>query len=314
MAHSLLVAGSIAFDTIRTPHGQVSDVLGGSATYFSVAASLQAPVRLVGVVGEDFPDAYRRVLESRRVDTAGLQIVEGGKTFRWKGSYEGDMNEATTEDVQLNVFGDFKPVIPEAWRETDLVFLANGSPVTQMSVLDQVDSPTLVVADTMDLWIDSARDELLELLARIDGLVLNDGEARMLTGQDDLATAEQRILDRGPRFVVIKMGSEGARIAGRDLKTEAQEAPSVLAAVFPAYSRGQVRDPTGAGDSFAGGMMGRLASLDHEITFQDLRLALVYGTVTASFTIEDFGVRRLDGLTFDEINKRLREYGEMLDL
>ncbi len=311
MAHSLLVAGSIAFDSIRTPHGQVSDVLGGSATYFSMAASLYAPVRLVGVVGEDFPDAHRQVLESRRVDTAGLQIVEGGKTFRWKGSYEGDMNEATTEDVQLNVFGDFKPVIPEAWRETDLVFLANGSPVTQMSVLDQVDSPALVVADTMNLWIDSTRDELLELLARIDGLVLNDGEARMLTGQDDLAMAEQRILDRGPRFVVIKMGSEGARIAGRDLKTEA---PGVLAAAFPAYSRSEVRDPTGAGDSFAGGMMGRLASLDHEITFQDLRLALVYGTVTASFTIEDFGVRRLDGLTIGEIEGRLREYGEMLDL
>ncbi len=314
MAHSLLVVGSIAFDSIRTPHGEVRDVLGGSATYFSMAASLHAPVRLVGVVGEDFPDAHRRVLESRRVDTAGLRLVEGGKTFRWKGSYEGDMNEATTDDVQLNVFGDFRPAIPEAWRETDLVFLANGSPVTQMSVLDQVDSPTLVVADTMNLWIENTRDELMELLARIDGLVLNDGEARMLTGQDDLAMAEERILEWGPRFVVTKMGSEGARIAGRNLKAEAHEAASVLRAAFPAYSKGDVRDPTGAGDSFAGGMMGRLAGLDHEITLEDLRLALAYGTVTASFTIEDFGAHRLEGLTIGEIEGRLREYHEMLDL
>ena len=313
MAHSLLVVGSIAFDSIRTPHGEANDVLGGSATYFSMAASLYAPVRLVGVVGEDFPDAHRRVLESRRVDTAGLRMVEGGKTFRWKGSYEGDMNEATTDEVQLNVFGDFKPVIPEAWRETDLVFLANGSPVTQMSVLDQVAEPALVVADTMNLWIETARDDLVELLARIDGLVLNDGEARMLTGEQDLAKAERRILEWGPRFTVIKMGSEGARLAARDLKAGATDPALGLRAEFPAYRRADVRDPTGAGDSFAGGMMGRLAGLDHEITLEDLRLALAYGTVTASFTIEDFSIRRLERLAIEEIDGRLREYHEMLD-
>jgi len=226
VAHSLLVVGSIAFDSIRTPHGEASDVLGGSATYFSVAASLFAPVRLVGVVGEDFPDAHRRVLESRRVDLAGLQVVEGGRTFRWAGTYLQDMNERRTDDVQLNVFGDFKPVIPHAWRETDLVFLANGSPVTQMSVLDQVTRTSLVVADTMDLWIETARDALVDLLAKIDGLVLNDGEARMLTGEQDLARAEQRILEWGPRFVVVKMGSQGARLAGRDLM---EGCPSIVA-------------------------------------------------------------------------------------
>ena len=313
MAHSLLVVGSIAFDSIRTPHGEASDVLGGSATYFSVAASLFAPVRLVGVVGEDFPDAHRRVLESRRVDLAGLQVVEGGRTFRWAGTYLQDMNERRTDDVQLNVFGDFKPVIPHAWRETDLVFLANGSPVTQMSVLDQVTRTSLVVADTMDLWIETARDALVDLLARIDGLVLNDGEARMLTGEQDLARAEQRILEWGPRFVVVKRGSQGARLAGRDFNAEPGSGSRGLVAEFPAYRGAAVRDPTGAGDSFAGGMMGRLASLDHEITLDDLRLALAYGTVTASFTIEDFSVRRLDALTLEEIDRRLHEYREMLD-
>jgi len=312
VAHSLLVVGSIAFDSIRTPHGEARDVLGGSATYFSVAASLFAPVRLVGVVGEDFPDAHRRVLESRRVDLAGLQVVEGGRTFRWAGTYLQDMNERRTDDVQLNVFGDFKPVIPHAWRETDLVFLANGSPVTQMSVLDQVTRTSLVVADTMDLWIETARDALVDLLAKIDGLVLNDGEARMLTGEQDLARAEQRILEWGPRFVVVKMGSQGARLAGRDLNAKPGSGSRGLVAEFPAYRAGAVRDPTGAGDSFAGGMMGRLASLDHEITLDDLRLALAYGTVTASFTIEDFSVRRLDALTLDEIDRRLREYRGML--
>jgi len=312
VAHSLLVVGSIAFDSIRTPHGEATDVLGGSATYFSMAASLFAPVRLVGVVGEDFPDSHRGVLGSRRVDLAGLQVVEGGKTFRWAGTYLQDMNERRTDDVQLNVFGDFKPVIPGAWRETDLVFLANGSPVTQMSVLGQVKETALVVADTMDLWIETARDPLLELLAGIDGLVLNDGEARMLTGEEDLATAERRILEWGPRFVVIKMGSQGARIAGSDPETKTAGEAGVRVAEFPAYRAAVVRDPTGAGDSFAGGMMGYLASLDHGITLKDLRLALAYGTVTASFTIEDFGVRRLDALTIDEIDSRLREYHDML--
>jgi len=313
VAHSLLVVGSIAFDSIRTPHGEARDVLGGSATYFSMAASLFAPVRLVGVVGEDFPDSHRGVLESRRVDLAGLQVAEGGKTFRWAGTYLQDMNQRRTDDVQLNVFGDFKPVIPDAWRDTDLVFLANGSPVTQMSVLGQVKPNALVVADTMDLWIETARDALLDLLARIDGLVLNDSEARLLTGEADLAAAEQRILERGPTFVVIKMGSAGTRIAGRELRSKATGGTGALLAEFPAYSASVVRDPTGAGDSFAGGMMGCLAGLDHPITLEDLRLALAYGTVTASFTIEDFSVRRLEGLTIEEIDARLRRYHEMLD-
>ncbi|MBE3069393.1 MAG: sugar kinase [Planctomycetes bacterium] len=310
MAHSLLVVGSIAFDSVRTPHGEAADVLGGSATYFSVAASFFAPVRLVGVVGDDFPPEHLEALASRRIDMAGLQRVPGGKTFRWRGSYEGSMNEARTEDVQLNVFGDFKPVIPEAFRTSELVFLANGSPVTQMSVLDQVEKPALVVADTMNLWIDTQPDALRQLLGRVDGLVLNDGEARMLTGETDLAKAEARVLEMGPKFVVVKRGSEGARLAGRDLGPGASGRPGAVRLSLPAYRGADVRDPTGAGDSFAGGMMGCLAGLDHDIDFQDMGTALEYATVTASFTIEDFSTRRLDRLTIDEIDGRLREYRE----
>ena len=312
MARSLLVVGSIAFDSVRTPHDEVADVLGGSAVYFSVAASLFVPVRLVGVVGEDFPAGHRQVLEDRLIHTDGLQVVEGGKTFRWRGTYLGNMNERVTDDVQLNVFGDFRPVIPDAWRRSDLVFLANGSPVTQMSVLDQVEAPALAVADTMNLWIENTRDDLLALIERIDGLVLNDEEAAMLSGETDLAKAEDRILAMGPRFIVIKMGSEGARIAGRAPGPPHARGQEVIKAVLPAYREGAVRDPTGAGDSFAGGMMGYLAGLDRDITVEDLPAALKVGTVMASFTIEDFSVRRLQGLARDEFDARLAAYDESL--
>jgi len=312
VARSLLVVGSIAFDSIRTPHGAAEDVLGGSASYFSVAASLFSPVRLVGVVGEDFPDDSRRVLEGRRIDVTGLEVVTGGKTFRWRGAYMENMNVRVTEDVQLNVFADFRPVVPDTWKRSDLVFLANGSPVTQMSVLDQIETPTLSVADTMNLWIENEHDELLALLQRIDGLVLNDEEAEMLTGQSDLEKAEDRLLEMGPTFVVIKLGSEGSRIAGRAPGAPGASHPEILKAALPAFREGDVRDPTGAGDSFAGGMMGYLARHDGAITLEHLPLALKYGTVTASFTIEDFGVQRLQGLTPHEFDARLATYDESL--
>lgn len=310
MARSLLVVGSIAFDSIRTPHGVAEDVLGGSASYFSVAASLFAPVRLVGVVGEDFPEANRRVLEERRIDTSGLEVVAGGKTFRWRGAYRENMNVRVTEDVQLNVFGDFRPVIPEAWRQSDLLFLANGSPVTQLSVLEQVEKPALTVADTMNLWIETAHADLLALLERIDGLVLNDEEAEMLTGETDLEKAEDRLLEMGPRFIVIKRGSEGSRMAGRAPGAPGAAGPEVLKAALPAFRKGEVYDPTGAGDSFAGGMMGYLAGHEGTITLEDLPVALKYGTVMASFTIEDFGVERVRSLMRDEFDARLATYDE----
>jgi len=311
VGQSLVVVGSIAFDTIRTPHGEVPEVLGGSATYFSLAAAFFVPVRLVGVVGEDFPSEYRRVLESRCIDTAGLQIVPGGRTFRWSGSYHGAMNEAKTEDVQLNVFGDFRPVIPEAWRDTHLVFLANGSPVTQAAVLDQVRKPHLVVADTMNLWIDTQREALLDLLKRVDGLVLNDGEARMLSGEHNLVAAAHKIVGLGPTFVVIKKGEHGALLVSRG-GPRVGSLTSELVCPLPGYPSLKVFDPTGAGDSFAGGMMGYLASAGN-YDFRSLVRAMAYGTVTASFTIEDFSVRRLERLCLDEIDERLRLYRGMLE-
>jgi len=307
---TLLVVGSIAFDTVRTPFGLAEDVLGGSAVYFSVAASFFSPVRLVGVVGEDFPEEFRRVLQDRRIDTSGLQVVRGGRTFRWRGSYAGAMNEATTEDVQLNVFGGFRPVLPEAYRATDLVFLANGSPVTQMAVLEQVERPALVVADTMNLWIETARQPLLALLAKINGLVLNDGEARLLTGESNLTLAAEKVLDLGPGFVVIKKGEHGALLVARE-GAHRRRTEGRLVCPLPGFPCPLVRDPTGAGDSFAGGMMGRLAEAGRH-DFGALREAMAYGTVTASFTVEDFSLRRLERLGRQEIETRLAAYREML--
>jgi len=312
VAKSLLVVGSIAFDSVRTPHGEAEDVLGGSAVYFSVAASFFAPVRLVGVVGEDFPDAFRQVLESREIDTAGLQVVEGGRTFRWRGSYEGAMNEARTDEVHLNVFGDFRPALPEAFRDSRLVFLANGSPVTQMSVLDQVERPDLVVADTMNLWIENERDALEALLARIDGLVLNEGEARMLTGRPNLIRAAEGVLALGPKFVVVKKGEHGALLLAREGEGE-RMAEGRLVCPLPGFPCPEVCDPTGAGDSFAGGLMGHLARIGKH-DFASLRRAMAYGTVVASFTVEDFSLRRLEGLRLEEIEDRLRQYSDMLRL
>jgi len=312
VAQSLLVVGSIAFDTVRTPFGEAQDVLGGSAAYFSVAASFFVPVRLVGVVGQDFPNEFRQVLESRQIDTTGVRVVKGGKTFRWRGSYQGAMNEARTEDVQLNVFGDFEPVIPESFRDSRLVFLANGSPVTQMAVLDQVERCNLLVADTMNLWIETEREPLLDLLGRVDGLVLNDGEARMLTGEENLIRAAEKVLALGPSFVVVKKGEHGALLLSRE-GPSGRTAEGRLVCPLPAFPCPEVQDPTGAGDSFAGGMMGHLARVGKH-DFHRLIRAMAYGIVMAGFTVEDFSLRRLERLTADEIEDRLRKYRDMLQL
>lgn len=302
MAQPLLVVGSIAFDSVKTPHGEVEDVLGGSATYFSVAASFYGPVRLVGAVGEDFPDGFRETFERRDIDTSGLQTVDGGETFRWRGSYAGDMNEANTDEVHLNVLGDFDPDLPETFRDSKLVFLANGSPVTQKAVVDQMHDPALVMADTMNLWIETQRDELIDLLGHIDGLLLNDGEARMLTEETNLISAGEQILTWGPSFVVIKKGEHGALLTTRGGTTALPGFPSQL-----------VRDPTGAGDSFAGGMMGYLASQDGYDPSQ-LKMAMAHGTVAASLNIEDFSLRRFEAITRKDIDERLETYRRMLAL
>ncbi len=296
---SLVVVGSIAFDSIETPHGKVDDALGGSASFFSYAASFFTTPRLVGVVGEDFPEANRKLLESRRIDTSGL-VTQPGKTFRWKGRYHEDMNTRDTLEVHLNVFGTFNPVLPEAFRDSTHVFLANGSPVLQAKVLEQVRQPKLVMADTMDLWIETQRDDLLKLLPRLDGLLLNDSEARLLTDQDNMIKAGQAVRKLGPKFVIIKKGEHGAMLFSHD---------GIF--VIPAYPTEEVIDPTGAGDSFAGGIMGYLDS-DNSPPPGRLRRAMAYGTVLASLTVEGFGLDRLKQTRREEIDERVEWYRLML--
>ncbi len=299
---SLLVVGSVARDTIRTPHGEIQDALGGAAVYFSLAACNFTEVRLVGVVGDDFGDGDIELLRSREIDLAGLQIVEGGKTFRWSGEYSEDMNSRETLSVELNVFEHFEPVLPPDYISSSFVFLANASPATQLSVLEQVESPVCVMADTMDLWIDIARDELVELLGRIDGISLNDSEALQLTGCRNLIDAGQAILDMGPANVIVKKGEHGAVLF---------TASGVVA--LPAYPTGRVVDPTGAGDSFAGALMGSLTR-DGSVDEERLKAAIAYGSVVASFTCEGFGTVRLAEIGEDEINDRFLKYCESLQI
>ncbi len=297
---SILVVGTVAIDSIETPTQSRDRVLGGSATHFSYAASFFAPVRLVGVVGEDFPQEHIALLRERDIDLAGLQTIPGGKTFYWKGKYMPNMNDRETLEVHLNVFGTFDPVVPESFRRTPLVFLANGAPQVQMKVLDQVVGPKLVVADTMDLWIRETHDELLQLLKRIDGVVLNDSEAKLLTQEENLVKAGQKVLALGPKFVIIKKGEHGAMFFS-ERETY----------VMPAYPTETVVDPTGAGDSFAGGIMGYLAEQD-DLEPATLKKALAYGVLVASFTVEDFSLERLRQISRSDIDLRLEQYQKML--
>lgn len=296
----LLVVGSVALDSVETPHGVVENALGGSATFFSYAASFFTPVRLVGVVGEDFPSAHRELLEGRQIDTSGLVVEKGGKTFHWKGRYQGDMNTAETLEVHLNVLGTFDPELSPKFADTPFVFLANGSPATQRKVLSQARKRQFVVADTMNLWIETQRDELNALLKDVDGLVLNDGEARLLTEEVNLVRAGWKLLDLGPRFVIIKKGEHGAMFlsAGETF-------------VMPAFPVADVIDPTGAGDSFAGGFMGYLASTG-KTDMASLKTALAYGTVVASMNVEDFSLRRFQRTERAEIDRRLETYRRMM--
>jgi sugar/nucleoside kinase (ribokinase family) len=295
----VLVVGTVAFDSIETPHGVAEDALGGSGTYFSYAASFFTRPRLVGVVGEDFPDAFRATLSERQIDTSGL-VTEKGKTFRWKGRYHADMNNRDTLEVHLNVFGTFNPVVPAPFRDSTHVFLANGHPRIQARVLEQMSRPALVMADTMDLWISTERDALLRLLPKLDGLVLNDSEASLLTDMGNMVRAGQEVRRLGPRFVIVKRGEHGAMLFSED---------GVF--VIPAYPTCDVVDPTGAGDSFAGGLMGYLAS-DASPPPGRLRRAMAYGTVVASLTVEGFGLDRLRRSSREEIDHRLEAYRGML--
>ena len=296
----LVVVGSVALDSVETPSQKRDDVLGGSAVFFSYTASFFTSVRLAGVVGEDWPPENTRMLQDRNIDTSGLQVVAGGKTFRWRGRYLDNMNDRETLDLQLNVMGQFKPVLPEIYRRCKFLFLANGSPELQMQVLDQCPGASLTVADTMDHWINDQRPQLMAMLKRIDGLVLNDSEAKLLTGDENLVRAGNAVRKMGPSFVVIKKGEHGAMFFSQHETY-----------VLPAFPTADVVDPTGAGDSFAGGMMGYLAE-QGDFAPKTLKEAMAYGTVAASFTVEDFSLGRLRQIERDDIERRLAKYRQML--
>lgn len=300
-AIDLAVVGTVALDDVATPAGKADAVLGGSATYFSVAASLFARVGLVAVVGEDFPRPFRELLAARDIDLSGLETARG-RTFHWAGRYDGAMNAATTLKTDLNVLETFSPSLGAGHRAAPYVFLANTAPAIQLSVLSQLAKPRLVVADTMNLWIDVARDGLLEVLRRVDGLVVNDEEARTLSGARNLIAAGKRLLGMGPRFVIVKKGEHGAFLFGRDRSY-----------ALPSYPLEDVRDPTGAGDSFAGGLMGALAASGRFET-ADVARAMVYGTVTASYAVSTFSLDALAKVSRSDIEGRAEELRRFVTL
>jgi sugar/nucleoside kinase (ribokinase family) len=297
---SLLVVGSVALDTVETPFGRTEEALGGSAVYFSASASLFAPVQLVGVIGDDYPLEQLRFLEERGVDLSGLTRAPG-ESFRWSGAYHFDMNAAETLDTRLGVFARFMPHIPESFREAECVLLANIDPSLQLEVLSQVRNPRLVACDTMNFWIDSKRDTLLELLGRVDLLFANDAEVRQLSQETNLARAGRWIQRQGPKYVVIKKGEHGAVLFTPD---------SVFFA--PGYPLEEVFDPTGAGDCFAGGFMGYLSRCD-TLGEAELRRAMIYGSAMGSFAVERFSVDRLRDLSPVEIDERVRQFRQMMD-
>lgn len=290
---SLLVTGSVGIDTVRTPYGLNENCIGGSAVYFSLAAGFFTPIKLVAAVGEDCPFNFEEIFQNMNIDLEGLEVRKGSKTFRWHGSYEGNMNEARTDVVELNVLAEELPVVPDGYRDCKYVFLANTAPSLQKKLLKQLGNPRIVAADTMNHWIMTAKTDLLDLLGQIDMLVLNDGEATLLTGHHNLILAAKDIIEMGPRFVVIKKGEHGSLLYDNH--------DNIF--LLPAYPTTVVMDPTGAGDSFAGGLMGYLAQAE-SVDVMTLQKAIVYGTVIASFTIGDFSIHGLKGATMEMVEER----------
>ena len=293
---SLIVTGSVAIDRVKTPHGVSGDCMGGAAVYFSLSASFFAGVRLVGVVGDDYPFDLAEVFQSREVDLRGLEVRAGSKTFVWHGTYHENMNDRTTDHVELNVLQEAPPKVPDAFKDSKYVFLANTAPALQLELLDQVAKPAFVAADTMNLWIEDPGHlvDLRKLLERIDCLIINDDEAKLLAGHSNLVKAADDILAMGMNVVVIKKGESGSLMCSKDGETF----------VLPAYPAREVVDPTGAGDSFAGGFLGYVAQTG-KTDFETLRSAIAYGTVVASFTIADFSMKGLTGTTRAKIDERL---------
>jgi cytidine kinase len=289
----VLVVGSIAIDSVKTQLAERREVLGGAASYASIGASFFSPVNLVGIVGTDFPQEYLELFKSRGINLDGMEVADG-RTFRWSGEYEWDMNQRKTLDLELNVFENFKPKLPEGYRRTPIVLLGNISPVLQNHVLDQVERPRFVVADTMDLWISTTKAQLLDLLGRVHLLVLNDSEARQLTKETSLIRAGRKLIRLGPQYVAIKKGEHGCLLLSHD--------QFFSCGAFPLED---LRDPTGAGDTFAGGFTGYLAGLERNtFEFSDLKKAVVYGSLLASFCVESFSLDRLKTLSRKEIDER----------
>jgi len=291
---SILVVGSVALDSVETPFGEVEEVLGGSGTYFSTAASFFSGVKLVAVVGEDFPGEHTEFLASRDIDLTGLQSAPG-ETFRWSGRYGYDLNEAHTLETRLNVFESFRPELPSGYEDADFVFLANIDPELQLDVLRQVKNPQLVACDTMNFWIEGKRDALVKTLGHVDILIINEGETRQLAEDANLVRAARKILSWGPKTLVVKRGEYGVLMFTEH---------SIFSA--PAYPLESVFDPTGAGDTFAGGFMGFLAST-RNLSEKSIRQAIVFGSVMASFTVEDFSLNRMKTLEYAEIEERFRK-------
>ena len=289
----VLIVGSVAIDSVKTQLEERREVLGGAASYASIGASFFSPVNLVGIVGTDFPPEYIELFKSRSINLNGLEVADG-RTFRWSGEYEWDMNQRKTLDLELNVFENFKPKIPEAYKRTPIILLGNISPVLQNHVLDQVENPQFVVADTMDLWISTTKPALIDLLKRVDLLVLNDSEARQLTAETSLIRAGRKLMQLGPEFVAIKKGEHGCLLLSKD--------HFFSCGAFPLED---IHDPTGAGDTFAGGFAGYLAGLEKEVfEFADLKKAVVYGSLLASFCVESFSLERLKSLSREDLDER----------
>ena len=296
----MLVVGSLALDSIETPFGSVRDAVGGSAVYISTAASyFLSPVRLVGVVGGDFPRHALKFLEDRNVDLGGLEIVQGGKTFRWSGRYHYDLNERDTLSTDLNVFEKFNPKVPESFRKTRVVCLGNIDPALQLSVLDQLEKPRIVVCDTMNYWIERKNADLKKTLERINVLILNDSEARLLSREPNLIKAARVIRSMGPSVLIIKKGEHGALLTTEQMVFSA-----------PAYPMENIFDPTGAGDSFAGGFVGWLARTD-DMSEENLKRAVIYGSTLASFCVEKFSIDGLRDITYLQIQDRFRSFREL---
>ncbi len=296
----LLIVGTVAFDAIETPFGKTDKILGGAATYIGLSAShFNVDSAIVSIVGEDFPEEYLKLLENNRINIDGIEMVKGGKTFFWSGKYHNDLNTRDTLETQLNVLADFNPVVPESFKDAEYVMLGNLHPLVQLSVLEQMKSPKLTVLDTMNFWMDNAMEDLKKVIAKVDVITINDEEARQLSGEYSLVKAARIIEDMGPKYVVIKKGEHGALLFHKEQIFYA-----------PALPLEEVFDPTGAGDTFAGGFIGYLARTE-DISFENMKSAIIYGSNLASFCVEKFGTHRMQGLKEEEVSDRLFDFKKL---